>query len=194
MKKIFLVTGILVFIFLVVFSFFPNSQNLLSFSGIKFLSGEFYRIITFPFVHVNISHLIENLIAITLVSFLGYEFGLRGKEFVSYFFLVSILIALGDAFLFPLFVIAGASLGIYGVLGALSIKGSNFIPKKVLIPVFIISILYKLILDVLSSETITNLDQTMFHLSGFFAGMIFFVLPRFKKRKRILLREKRFYY
>ncbi len=189
MKKIFIISAILSIIFIAIFFFFPNSQILLSFSGIKFLAGEFYRLITFSFVHVNFLHLIENIIALSLITLLGYEFGLKGKKFILYFFLVSITIALASAFFVPVLVIAGASLGIYGILGALSIKGSNFIPKNILIPIFIISIFYKVILDLFSSQEITNLDQTLFHLSGFFAGIMFFILPRFKKKKYILLRK-----
>ena len=189
MKKIFIISAILSIIFIAIFFFFPNSQILLSFSGIKFLAGEFYRLITFSFVHVNFLHLIENIIALSLITLLGYEFGLKGKKFILYFFLVSITIALASAFFVPVLVIAGASLGIYGILGALSIKGSNFIPKNILIPIFIISIFYKVILDLFSSQEITNLDQTLFHLSGFFTGLVFFILPRFKKKKHILLNK-----
>ncbi|MBL7051913.1 MAG: rhomboid family intramembrane serine protease, partial [Nanoarchaeota archaeon] len=64
MKKIIIFfTGI--FIALVgVYVALPNAIELLGFSGTAFLSGEFWRIITFPFVHVSNAHLVENLLAL----------------------------------------------------------------------------------------------------------------------------------
>jgi len=173
-----------------IFILVPNSIYFLAFSGNSFFSGEFWRLVTFSFTHVNVSHLIENGIALFLVSFLGYEFGLKGRQFLIFFFSVSFIVALTDAFLYPWAIIAGASLGIYGVLGALSLHGSPFISRFYLVPLLGLSVFIKALLGFFSCSTcVPDLSQTVFHFSGFLAGIFLFYAPRiFKKKKYILNR------
>ncbi|MFH1592130.1 MAG: rhomboid family intramembrane serine protease [Candidatus Woesearchaeota archaeon] len=187
-KSVFLISFGIVLVSLFIFFLIPGALEIFSFSGKTFLSGEFWRLITFSFVHITTLHLIENIVAIALVSFLAYEFGLAGRSFVVFFIAVSFVIALADAFMFPLLVIAGASLGIYGVLGVLSIKGSNFVPKVYLIPLLGASVFLKYLLTLFTgSGSYSDLPQTLFHFSGFVTGLFLFYIPRkFKKRKYVL--------
>lgn len=169
----------------------PDSIHLLSFSGILFLKGEVWRIITYIFTHTSKTHLFENIVALAAVSFLGYEFGLKEKEFLWYFFAASIIIALTSIAIVPTFIIAGASLGIYGVIGALSIKGSSFISKLTLIPIFAVSIFFKDIITVVTCPACEiNAMQTAFHLSGFIAGIFLVTIPTKFKNKKNILQEK----
>lgn len=187
-KSVFIFSLLIALISTLIYLLFPNSLEIFSFSGVKFISGEVWRIATFPFAHISLTHLIENIIAIAAVSFLAYEFGLKGKQFLLYFLAVSFIVALADAFLFPLLIIAGASLGVYGIIGALSIKGSNFIPKLYLIPLLGISIFFKYFLTLINCpDCPINLPQTLFHFSGFVVGIFLIYIPKkFKSKKRIL--------
>lgn len=187
-KPIFILSGLIAVLSTMIYFSIPNSIDLLSFSGVKFLTGEVWRIATFSFTHSSLNHLLENIIAIAVVSFLAYEFGLRGKQFLLYFIAVSFIVAIADALLFPLLIIAGASLGVYGVIGALSIKGSNFIPKLYLIPLLGASIFIKFFFKFISCPTCDiTLKQEMFHFSGFLVGIFLFSVPAmFKNKKQIL--------
>ena len=195
-KLIFIIPISIILISALIFFLVPNSLEILSFSGSKFISGEYWRLLTFSFTHVTPTHLFENIIAISLVGFLGYEFGLRGKLFLTYFLAISFTIALVNSLLFPLLIIAGASLGIYGVLGVLSIKGSNFIPKLYLIPLLGASIFLKYILTLFSCPTCDNdISQTLFHFSGFLTGLVLIYIPKkfsLSKKRNILGKASRF--
>ena len=181
---LFLVAGIIVVISCFVFFLVPNSLEILSFSGNTFFKGEIWRLFTFPFTHINFSHLIENIIAISITSFLALEFNLRSRYFVYCFLLSNFIVALADAFLFPTIILAGASLGIYSILGALSIKGSNFIPKYILIPLLGTSAFIKYIFSAFSKITI---NQALFHFSGFVIGIaLFYLFTKIKRKKKVL--------
>jgi len=170
--------------------FIPGSLELLGFSGQYFLSGEIWRLFTFPFSHVSLGHLAENAMALLITSLLAYEFGLRGRYFVYCFTLSGIAIALLEAMLFPAILIAGASLGTYAVLGSLSIKGSNFIPKYILIPMLASTIFMMYAVNLFTCPeciTAVSIYSSMFHLAGFIAGIsIFYVAVWMRPRKRVL--------
>jgi len=191
-KPIFIPPLSIILICIIIFLIVPNAAEIFSFSGIKFLKGEVWRILTFSFTHINLDHLIENSIVLMVVALLAYEFGLRGKLFITYFSLVSILIALLDLFLFPSIIIAGASLGIYGVLGGLSMKGSHFISRTYILSLFGITIFLRSILDFLTKTSFTVSIQSLLHFSGFIVGIALVSIPRkFKKEKHILNRQQK---
>lgn len=181
---VFIIAGMIVVISSIVFFLVPNSLTLFSFSGETFFNWELWRLITFSFTHVNLNHLVENVVAIGITSFLALEFGLTGKYFLYCFLLSSILVALTEAFLFPAIIIAGASLGIYAILGALSIKGSNFIPKYILVPLLGLSVFVKYLFSAFSMDL---LKQSLFHFSGFASGIaILYLFTKLKRKKKIL--------
>ena len=189
-KSLFIYATLLALICSIIFFFVPNAIKLFSFSGISFFKGEVWRIITFTVTHISINHFIENIVAIGAVAFLSYEFGLRGKEFITYFFAISITVAIADAFLFPSLIIAGASLGLYGLIGVLSIRGSNFMPKLILIPLLGSSIFLKYVLTLLNCPSCSpNISQVLFHFSGFVVGICLVTLPKRFKSKRSILKE-----
>lgn len=184
MKTVFIFSFFAITISSILFFFIPSSLNIFAFSGETFFKGQIWRLITYPLVHVGLTHLIENIIALVITALLAYEFGLRGKHFIIVFLLSGIIIALTDAFLFPAILIAGLSLGIYAVLGSLSIKGSNFIPKYILIPLLGFSVFLKYIFEAFSIE---SLKQSLFHISGFVTGIaVFYLLIKIRKKKKIL--------
>ena len=184
MKQIFILTLIILIMSLAAFFLIQNSLNIFAFSGETFFGGQVWRLITFPFAHIGLSHLIENIIALAVTSLLAFELGLRGKEFIGVFLLSGIIVALADAFLFPTILIAGLSLGIYATLGSISIKGSNFIPKFIFVPLLGVSAFLKYLFSAFDKQL---LQSSLFHLSGFVIGIaLFYLFVKLKKKKRIL--------
>jgi membrane associated rhomboid family serine protease len=180
---IFILTGVIIIICCGVFFLVKDSLQRFSFSGASFFKGEFYRLITFPFTHVSLNHLLENIVAITITCVIGFELGLRDMYVVYCFLLSSFIVALTEAFFFPLLVITGASLGIYAILGAVSVADSHFIPKYVLIPLLGVSVFIKYLLS-FSHEI---LQQSLFHFAGFGCGIsLVFLFSKLKKKKRVL--------
>ncbi len=183
--------AIIIAIVSILFFFIPNSLELFSFSGIKFLSGELWRLLTFSFTHISGSHLKENLIALGVVALLAKEFGFPSKLFMALFLITSILVALLEATIFPTLIIAGASLGIYGVLGSLSMKGTPAISSRWLIIILGLSVFVKYAIDAFTCHSCAQdqlLTQSWFHFFGFVAGIAIFY-PIKKKKIHILTGE-----
>ena len=78
-------------IVIAIFFLVPNALQNLSFSGKLFFKGEIWRIITFNFVHLDIVHLIGNVIALTIITLLALEIGLKGEYFLLLFFCICFL-------------------------------------------------------------------------------------------------------
>jgi len=168
-----------------IFFFVPvHGQDYLSFSGDKFFSGEIWRIITFNFVHVDLVHLIGNVIALFIATLLAIEVGFTKDYFLLLFFVSSMFIALLEGLFLPMLVIAGASLGIYSVLGGISYEGRRLIPIYIFVPL----IGFSIFLNPIFSST-DKLIQSLFHFFGFLSGLVlYFAIVRFinTKRKSIL--------
>jgi len=179
MKKLLLTHNLILVISIASFFMLPESVELLAFSGKALFNLEIWRILTFPFAHISITHLLENILGLSMVTILAYELRLKWHDYFAAFFLTGILIALPEGIFLPSLVIAGASLGIYAILGTLSIKGSNYIPKKYSIPLIggsvFLSILYKYFTS--TEIPIIEIASSSFHLLGFVGGIaLFYVL------------------
>jgi len=178
-KDLLVLTITIIAISLTVFLLIPNALETLAFSGQEFLGGEVWRIITFSFVHISWTHLIENIITLIVTALLSYEFGLRGKHFIYTFVLSGVLIALSQVMLAPLIILAGASLGIYAVLGSISIKGSTLISEYILIPVLGLSVFLKFIFSLITYPegiSMQLINQSFLHFFGFLSGIILFYI------------------
>ncbi len=170
----------------------PNSLQKFAFSGQYLFNGEFWRLVTFNFTHINFIHLIENIIALVVAALLAYELDLRGNYFIIAFLLSAVTIALAEAMFFPLIIIAGASLGIYAILGSVSVKGSNFFPRSALIIMFVASIFLGYVINLITCTDCVNKNifiQSIFHFFGLLAGMLtfYFYLQYQKSTKKSLL-------
>lgn len=173
---------------LTVFFAFPQAIDTLAFSGETFFAGEFWRLTTFPFTHVNLSHLLENVFALIIITVLGYQMGLNGKQFLTCFIGASLIIAITEAPLFPALLIAGASVGVLSISGFLSLRGRKYIPTAILIPLFILPIVLQFIFNIFKEGTSFFLTiGLLLHLAGFAVGVLFFFARRlFRKDKAIL--------
>jgi len=166
-----------------IYFFVGNSVENLGFSGAKFFKGEFWRLFTFSFVHLNLAHLIGNIIALVITTLLSFEIGLKGEYFILLFFVASSPIALIEGMFFPALIIAGASLGVYSILGGISISGRRLIPLYFFIPLIVLSIF----LNQVFSDSISTVG-TVFHLFGFIFGITFYYgLIKYNNRKKAYL-------
>ncbi len=186
------VVAFIVIVSIFVFIAFPNAVELFSFSGRQFLGGEFWRYITFSFVHFDLKHLVQNMTALVLVTMIAYEFRLQGKDFLLIFLTMAFSLALIESLLFPTLTLAGTSLGIYAVLGALATKGSKYIPRKIFIPILVVSVFLDLSYFLLTDPSRIgpwlekDLIVSLFHLAGFFLGIgAFYLITMTKKRERV---------
>ncbi len=178
LKETILLTGTIFAIDLIIYSI-PDSFAYFALSGVAFFSGEFYRLVTFLFVHLNSLHLTENLVALIVASALAYEFDLSGKDYIISFAATALIVALPSVYLYPTILIGGSSLGIYAVFGALTVKGGDFMPRRFLVPIFGFSIFYNFVKDLILEPALVTKEmiyQTLFHFSGFMTGAILFYL------------------
>ena len=174
---------------LISFFFIPNSQWLMAFSGNLFYKNmEFWRIISFPFIHVDLTHLLQNIVAIGVITFLAYEINLKAAIYIGSFFTASIIIALITGVALPALIIAGLSMGIYSIIGTISIEGSNFVPKKILIPLFAMAALIEPALHI---SDITVLKSSLFHIFGYIFGIAFIIAAKKVVPKRRVLTLKK---
>ncbi len=170
-----------------VFFLVPDSLAMLAFSGSAFLQGEAWRLLTFPFAHVSLQHLLENMMALGIAAMLSYEVGLRGRHFIGTFLLSGLCVALVQTPIVPLVPVAGASLGIYSVFGSLSIRSSNFIPKYLSVPLLGTPVFLMYTINMLMSPAAADgrvLLQLIFHLAGFVSGILLFYGFSWVDRKR----------
>ncbi len=183
MKGIFLFFAGLSLVLIGVFMSFPQAIALFGFSGETFFSGEFWRIITYPFVHASSNHLLENLIALFVVVLLSYELDLSLKEFLFVFLVSGILVALFSGMLFPYLIIVGSSLGIYSIFGALSLKDQEIMPKYLFISIFGIIIFLNVVYTIYVNNDFT---QPAYHAAGFVSGAVLVTIKKIHRKKRIL--------
>jgi membrane associated rhomboid family serine protease len=173
------------------FLIFEDEIGNFAYSGEKFLTGDFYRIMTFQFFHKNSSHLIENFFALTIATLLAYEVSLRKNSFIAAFLLSSILIALIGGIVSPFTVIVGSSVGIYGMLGSAIMKGRTFIPYYIVTPIFIFTCFLEYFAG--SSDGGGNylFIQSLFHVGGLISGIAIFTITDIlsKKQKIKILTE-----
>lgn len=144
------------------------------------MNGEFWRLFTFSFVHLNINHLIGNVIAFIVTAMLTLEIGLKSEYFMILFFSSALVIALIQGMFLPTLIIAGASLGIYSILGGISIAGKELISIYIFAPLVLLSIF-------LTSIFSGNNDffEAFFHFFGFLFGLItYFAIKRYTAKRK----------
>jgi len=185
MKKVLIPSFIIGVLSFIIFFLLPNYILLFVFSGKQFYAGEVWRLLTFSFTHINIIHLLQNLMALVVLAILAYEFELEFNMFNALFLLSSFGIALTAGILFPEIYIAGASLGLYAVLGYLALKGANFISKYITIPVFLLSIF----IDKIPGGLIALYSDLslVFHILGFISGILIFIIVKLLKERGIYI-------
>jgi len=172
---------------LAVYLLVPNAIQILSFSGTTFLQGELWRMGSFPFTHVSMTHLVENLIALTIAFLLAWELELVGTNAFLAFFGASLLVALADLVAFPAVILAGASVGIYALFGAVAATGSSFVSVRVMMLAFGIPITVRFLFQALVAH---GWLSAALHFVGFLTGIgMTFLLRETMQRNRTRILE-----
>ena len=132
-----------------------------------------YRFISFQFIHMDMNHLIENVIGFIVIGLIATELDLGLKEFaLAYFFAIFLIIPLALLISVnqPL---AGNSTGIYGALAFSLVKCKRLIPLKFSIPAFIFFIFPASLLNISHYEffSMDAFQSEFYHFIGFLGGI-----------------------
>jgi rhomboid protease GluP len=157
----------------------PAATEALLLSPVTLFSGEIWRILTYQFVHQNLQHLVENLIALLLSALIAIELKAEFSVYSMTYFLTGVLAILPLWFISP-FIALGASSAIYGSLGYLSRTAKKFeIRPSLLIGAIILLTLVGTIITYLTTsatDTIGLSQQFFAHISGLLFGYYFCIL------------------
>ncbi len=183
-------------ILLVGIFFIPGSKEKLALDADKFFSGEYWRIVSYPFVHLDWIHLMENILGLVLVGFLAFELKTRFFDYSLTYFSSGILAVL-PLWLVVSFIALGSSAAVYGLFGFISFGLSKFGMKaRYVLLVVLLIIGAKLMYNLISEGEIKlYLIQSLAHLSGLIWGIgLFWGLRSWhnysdKKKKYILRRD-----
>jgi len=176
----------------------PNHIDKFALIPEKFWGGEYWRLLTFHFSHLNMQHLVTNLGGALFVGFLATEVKAKFDNFTIVYFLAGIVALL--PFLSTMnFTALGASASIYGAFGMVALKSEKWKIKKeyvfalLIIAIFIESLIYYFNCGANCQEFLFSSKQGILHFAGLASGSVIFLsLRRFKKssdkRKRRALR------
>ena len=151
-----------------------NMQELIQWGGNFYLrttQGEWWRLFTAPFLHLNLVHLWTNIFAFVCLSY--HLERLMGSMNVLILFMGSaVLSGLCSILYYDLHIVIGASGGIYGLMGGgitflLLTRGKRLQDNRRKLLLLILFFTYTLCLSFYS----VNADH-MSHISGLFIGII----------------------
>ena len=168
----------------------PGHMTGLALVPSKVSSGEFWRFLTYPFIHLDINHLAKNLIGFALVTVGIVELKTKFSDFSSIYLLAGFLAVLPLWFIFQ-FTALGASVAIYSAFGLIALESKKYEIK----PWHLILVTLALIFaDALVSKTSTSTMSAFSHLSGLLFGLFAFsfsfkVHEVFEKKRSFCLRR-----
>jgi membrane associated rhomboid family serine protease len=193
-KKIILLMASLTAIYVAVF-LIPNHADKLALIPEKVQVGQYWRFITYPFAHLSIRHLVENIIGAALVGIIAMELKTEFIWFALIYLLAGFLAVLPIWFAMQ-FIALGASTAIFGGFGMVSQETKKYdIKGFVIIALFMPFIFVHTIMGSISgSDFSLAFKQDLSHLSGFIFGIGMFFLVSWishivTKPKRQLLRR-----
>ncbi len=154
----------------------PVSTMMYAFQGTAFLSGDWWRLLTFPFVHVDFTHLGQNMIALLFSTALAFELAMGWFSYSIIFAGANFFLAVLAIVFFPEAYLAGASFGIYAVMGGLGLQKNPYVKSSTLFFILLVAALAGLA---------TQTNSASLHVLGFGMGSI--ICMSFQsKRKRLL--------
>lgn len=153
----------------------PAGAVLYAFQANAFLAGEWWRIASFPFVHVDWNHFTQNMIALSFSAALAFELSMSASAYSIIFAGANISLAILAIIFFPQTYLAGASFGVYAVMGGLGLQKNPYLKLPVLF-----GILSGVALIGLLSQT----KSAFFHVLGFSLGSAIFLIKNTTQRKK----------
>jgi membrane associated rhomboid family serine protease len=186
-KAVLIFTAILIAIYVFVFNT-PQEIDKFALIPAKLASGEFWRLLTFQFAHLNSTHLLENIMGAGIAAGIATELKMRAQKF-SWVYLLAGMFAVIPMYVVAPFIALGASGAVYGAFGAVAMDAKKFgMDSKILIGLLAATIIIQIALV----NNIANIQQGAAHFSGLLIGIaLFTTYDRFmanftKKRRRVL--------
>ncbi|MBU5213420.1 rhomboid family intramembrane serine protease [Heyndrickxia oleronia] len=181
----FLVIQIIMFILLEITGGSTNIENLIKY-GAKYnpaiMEGEWWRFITPIFLHIGLSHVIMNSIAIYFLGTIVERVYGRIRFILIYLF--SGFAGVLASFIFSDQISAGASGAIYGCFGALLFIGAT--NPKIFFRTMGTNVIVVLILNLVISFTVPVIDLSA-HIGGLLGGFLASAIVFFPKKRKVLL-------
>jgi len=189
--------GILLVLYVAVFFFVPESTEKLALNPER--TEEIWRFGTYQFAHLNLRHLVENLIGFSLLAVIAFELKTFFSEFSSTY-LSSGLLSVIPIWLISPFTALGASNAIFGGFGLISQETKKYKINGWLIILLLTGLIFiktfgnYFSYGIESKEFAFAFKQGMAHFSGLVFGVGFFyvikrIRPILTKKKRQILRR-----
>jgi membrane associated rhomboid family serine protease len=154
----------------------PAAKNALALDPTRFFSGEEWRLLTYQFVHNNLSHLVENTIAFFISILLAFELSSSVTTYSTTYLSSGIFAILPLWFVVPFFAL-GASTAIYGTFGLLCLSAGRFriSPFFLLAGVILLTLISVIYSYHASAEAnaVVFAEQFVAHISGLLFGFFF---------------------
>ena len=141
--------------------------------GVKSVAvqDEPWRFLTFMFTHGGIGHLLTNLIGLILVGFLAWEMGIRSSAFLAVFVGVGILTVAPVVLLSSPYIFAGASAGVAGLFGAISVEFKRYgFPVLPIFAIFALAFAAPLMVEAWYAGSAVATMQAFMHLFALILG------------------------
>lgn len=194
--KAILVLAALMIIVYISIHFVPNRVEKYALDPKNF--AEAWRFATYPFVHLNTRHLIENIVGLSIAAFIAFELKTAFSDFTSTYFSSGFLSVI-PIVIIMVFTALGASNAIFGAYGLISQE----VKKYDINPFLVIVVLTGLIFATsttsylsygIGKEFMFAFKQGLAHFSAFLYGIGFYFLlswlkPIITQRKRFALRR-----
>ena len=187
-KAVLIFTAALIAIYIFVFNT-PQEIDKFALIPAKLASGEFWRLLTFQFAHLNSTHLLENIVGAGLAAGIATELKMRAQKF-SWVYLLAGMFAVIPIYVVAPFVALGASGAVYGAFGAVSMDAKKFgMDSRILLGLLAATI----IAQVMLVNNIANIQQGAAHFTGLVIGVVLFlsydqVMAKLTKKRRRVLR------
>lgn len=178
-----LFAAVLSVIYVIIF-ILPNHVQGFALIPEKISQGEFWRFLTYPFDHIDMSHLLKNLIGLIIITAGVIELKTKFSDFSSVYILAGFLAVLPLWFILQ-FTALGASVAIYAIFGLIALESKKYeIKAGHVLSLFIFVILIESAL----SNSSTIILSSASHLSGLFFGVFSFV---FANKLRITMNKRK---
>lgn len=195
-EKAILILAALLIIIYISLHFIPDRVEKYSLDPENF--SEVWRFATYPFVHLDAKHLIENIIGLTIIAFIAFELKTTFSDFTSTY-LSSGYLSVIPIILIMTFTALGASNAIFGAFGLISQEVKKFKINTFLVVLGLTALIFMTSITSyfsfgIGKEFMFALKQSIAHFAAFVYGIGFYFLlewlnPIITKRKKYTLRR-----
>lgn len=138
--------------------------------------GEYLRFLSFQFSHLDVGHLMQNLLGLGIICMLLRELHLEPEDVFSVYLLTGIFAVL-PLWFFTHSTLLGASSAVYGGFG-IALLGSLKLKAKT--SIFFLGMTLPMIIQLIEQGMQAWL-QIAFHLSGFIGGVLLYLIWTYGK-------------